>query len=130
LTRRIRSFVRLFNVAAMSAPETVQPCAHDAYIEVTGRTKDSCHMSLRRQDDHARSAPLESRPHQTVTIPAYQDPEVASMRGYPPAVIGLGSCDSLAFRVCIQCHQVVGLEKRSLEEWTRVLTHVDEDMEE
>jgi hypothetical protein len=96
-------------------------CSHQKYIEITGQTGDGCHIVLRQQPDIV-THPLEDRP-QTDEDPDYQDLCVAeTYDSYPPRVKGLGDCDCLTFRVCIDCHVVIGMEKLSEQEWMQELT--------
>jgi len=97
-------------------------CSHDVYIEVTGKTKDRCWIDLRQQPAVSdRKFPLEERPHQAVFVPQNEDSLLLRNEGYPPKVKGLGSCDSLTFRVCINCHQVLGMQRLTLDEWKHEL---------
>lgn len=114
----------------MSSPQPAAECPHKIYIDITGFTNDRCNMVLRKQPINQQH-PLEDRPLNTVTIPDYEDEEVASIKHYyPPEARGLTSCDALAFRLCIECHQVIGLEKKTEAEWVEVMNqkeNVDDD---
>lgn len=105
---------------------SITDCAHLAYLEVTGETNDTCTTSLRTQSSDTfirEKHPLIDRPHQTIFIPKYEDAALSTHHGYPSKLPGLGSCDCLAFRVCIACHQVIGLPRKTLNEWEQLLDH-------
>jgi hypothetical protein len=108
-----------------------EPCSHEVYIQITGKTNDRCVMDLKQQPSiNDRKYPLHDRPHQTVYIPTYEDPSIMKSEGYPPEIPGLGSCDSLAFRMCIACHEVLEVPNMSLEQWMYALRERTEDSDD